>query len=210
MSMTKLFLTVLLAFQAASVQAQPTSPAVAIQPVVDSPEQRQALRSFLACLAEARPRWARQTLSYAYLSDAQARSAATALSGKDSCLRGRDAELTFRTSSVVANLAEHFVRSEIQKANFAEVEAALSAMAPLNASEDFALCVVARDPAAARNLALSDFGSEDETRAVQELAVNLKPCMNKGEQLTVDVQALRALASMALYRGMTTASKTRN
>jgi hypothetical protein len=209
-SMAKLLLTILLAFEAASVQAPPASTAAPIQAFVDLPEQRQALRSLVACLAEARPRWARQTLSYAYLSDAQARSAAAALSGKDSCLRGQDAELTFRTSSVVASLAEHFLRSEILKADFAKVKAALSTMPPLNASEDFALCVVARDPDAARDLALSNFGSEAETQALQQLVLNLKPCINQREQLTVDMQAIRALASIALYRGMTVALNTRN
>lgn len=207
--MAKLFLGLVLAFQAASVQAQPATP-VPIQPVIDTPEQRQVLRSLLSCIAEARPRWARQTLSYAYLSDAQARSAARALAGKDNCLRGQDTEVTFRTSSVVANLAEHFVRSEIGKADFARVRAALSTITPLNASEDFALCVVSRKPAAARDLVLSDFGSEAETRAIQQLRVSLKPCENPGEQLTFDVQALRALASLALYRGTTTALQSRN
>jgi hypothetical protein len=85
-------------------------------PVVDPVEQRQALQSFLSCVAKARPSWARQALSYAYLSKEQARSAAEVLDGNDTCLRGRDAELTFRTSSVVAGLAEHFLRSQMQRA----------------------------------------------------------------------------------------------
>jgi hypothetical protein len=207
--MAKLFVTLLLALQTPSVQAQSGYTAVPIQPVVDTPEQREALRSLLTCLAEARPRWARQTLSYAYLSDAQARSAAAVLGGSDACLRVKEAELTFRTSSVVANLAEHFVRSDIKKADFAQVEDALSTAPPLNASEDFALCVAARDAAAARDLALSNYGSETEAGALRRLAVHLKPCMNKGEQLTVDMQALRALASVALYRGITKASAAR-
>jgi hypothetical protein len=132
------------------------------------------------------------------------------LGGKDSCLRGGDAELTFRTSSVVASLAEHFVRTEFQKVGLAQRKAALLTATPLNNSEDFALCLVAREPAAAMALALSDFGSETETRTLQQLVAHMEPCSNKGEQLTVDVQALRALASIALYRGMTTALKTRN
>ena len=201
---------VLIALQAASVQAAAGSAAVPVQPAVDSPEQRQALRNLLSCVAEARPRWARQTLSHPYLSDAQANSAAAVLGGRDSCLRGEDAELTFRTSSVVANLAEHFVRSDIEKADFAKIEAAVSTIPPLNGSEDFALCVVARNPAAARDLTLSDFGSEAESRAIKQLAANVKPCTIMTEQIEVDEQALRALASIALYRGLTTALKSEN
>jgi hypothetical protein len=62
----------------------------------------------------------------------------------------------------------------------------------------------------ARCRELSNFGSDAEVRASKQLAANFKPCMNKSEQLTVDMQALRALASMALYRGVTTAVKLGN
>lgn len=202
--MAKLHLAALLALSAASVQA-PAAPVV-VQPSVDSAEQRQALRSLTACLAQARPRWARQTLSRPYLSEAQASAAAEALSGRDTCLPANEAEIPFRTSGLVGSLAEHFVRKDLDSSDFNKVAAALATATPLNASEDFALCLAARNPAGARRLALSEPGSGEETEAARQLAAHVAPCTQDGEQLTVDLQSMRALVATALYRGIRTAS----
>lgn len=194
--MAKLVLAALLAAGSASVAAQP-----AVQPNVDSAESRQALRQMSLCIAQARPRWARQLLARPYLSNEQAYDAAEALEGRDSCIRD-DAEITFRTSTIVGSLAEHFVRSEIGGVDFARLSRVLSTMDPRNASEDFALCVAAANPAAARNLALSEFGSPAETQAAAQLGRYVERCTNPGENLTVDLQSLRSLTSSALYRGI--------
>jgi hypothetical protein len=160
------------------------------------------LRALTACLAEQRPRWARRTLSQPYLSSAQARIAAQALSGSDTCVRGAEAEFTFRTSSLVASLAEHYLRAEIGSVDFARLAVALSTLPPLNVSEEFALCVSARNPTAARDLALSEFGSAAEAETGRQLADAVQLCTLERERLTVDLQALRALAATALYRGV--------
>lgn len=193
---------VLLAFLAigASAQAQPT---VRIGPNIDSAEELQTLRNLSACLAEARPRWARQTLAHPYLSDDQAREAAQALRGKDMCVPN-ETEVTFRTSGLVAGLAEHFLKSDIQRADFSRLSGALATITPLNVSEDFALCVAVRDPAAARDLSLSEPGSAAERQAADKLSGQLPPCIQQGEKPAVDLQSLRALISTALYRGVTT------
>lgn len=200
--MAKLYLAALLALDAASVAAQPAAPAPVIQPNVDSPERRQALQHLTVCLAEARPRWARRTLEHPYLSEAQAHAASEALSGQDGCIRGQDVEVTFRTSTMVGSLAEHFVRTEIERVDSARLATALHTLTPLNVSEDFALCVTASNPTAARRLAFSDFGSPAETEAAGRLGTYVARCTGAGESLTVDLQSLRALTSVALYRGI--------
>jgi hypothetical protein len=205
--MSKLLLAALLLSAAMPAQAEPGVP---IQPSVDSPQQRQALQGLLSCLAQARPRWARQMLAYPYLSDTQARMAAEALTGRDTCLRGGELEVTFRTSSMVAGLAEHFLRTDLPKVDFGRVQAALATLPAKNGSEDFAFCVASRDPVAARDLTLSEFGSEAEMRAARQLAAGIGPCTVRGEQLTVDLQALRALVAAALYRGVATALESRS
>jgi len=208
--MVKLYLAALLAIGAAPIQAQPSAPALTIQPSPDSPEQRQALRSLSACLAKARPRWARQTLSLPYLSDAQAYAASQALTGTDTCIGRNGAELTFRTSSMVGSLADHFLRAEIGQVDFASLKSALARMSPLNVSEDFALCVAARNPASARDLVLSEPGSAAETQAIRQFAGYIEICTNESEELTVDLQSLRALISTALYRGVTSIQSASN
>ncbi len=209
--MARLLVAALLAFGAVPALAEPSSTSVPIQPAPDSAAQRQALRSLTACLAQARPRWARQTLAHAYLSEAQASLASQALAGTDNCIRGQEeTDVTFRTSSLVGSLAEHFLATELQRADFERLSRALSTMAPLNVTEDFALCVAARNPAAARDLALSEPGSPAEAQAAGQVAGYVARCTGEGERLTVDLQALRALTSTALYRGVTTVLSANN
>ena len=200
--MVRLLLAALLATAGASTQVQASTPAVTVKPNLDTAEELQRLRNLSACLAESRPRWARQTLSYAYLSDAQAREAAQALSGTDNCVEN-DTEVVFRTSGLIGGLAEYFLRAEIDRADSARLSKALATLAPLNVSEDFALCVAVRNPAAARELALSEPGGAAESRAAERLAGHVPPCIEPGEPATVDLQSLRALMSTALYRGVT-------
>lgn len=202
--MTPFHIFGLLALGAATAQAQPSTAPAGIHPGPDTAEQRQSLRNFVTCLARARPQWARRTLSHPYLSRAQAEAAAEALSGRDTCIRGTDVEVTFRTSSLIGSLAEYYLRAEIGRADQTQLARTLAALTPLNVSEDFALCLAARNPAAARALALSVPGSDDETRAGRQIARSVGPCTAEGERLTVDLQALRALTSVALYRGLTT------
>jgi hypothetical protein len=205
--MPKLVLAALIA--ATAVQAQPAA-AATIRASTDSAEERKALQILTACLAEARPRWARGTLSHPYLSDAQASAAAMALSGTDTCVRSRDgAELTLRTSGMVGSLAEHFLRSELAMADSARVAAKLASLAPLNVSEDFALCVASRNPGAARDLILSEPGSAEEMRSAQQLGLHVEPCTQPGEEMVVELQSLRALVATALYRGVTAVLATR-
>jgi hypothetical protein len=200
--MAKLILAALLAAAAAAAHAQP--PKVTLEPSPDSPQQRKASQKLTACLAEARPRWARSTLSRPYLSDAQASEAAGALRGRDTCVTSRDGvEVTFRTSLMVGSLAEHFLQEDIRRADAARLAEKLSTLSPRNVTEDFALCVTARNPAAARDLALSEPGSAAEEEAARKVFSYVEPCRQEGEALTVDLQALRALVAAALYRGVT-------
>ncbi|HEU0099049.1 MAG TPA: hypothetical protein VFQ67_09770 [Allosphingosinicella sp.] len=196
--MIRLHLMAFLALGAASAQAQPMDP---VQPNTDSESELRTLQKLTACLAQSRPGWARRTLSRPYLSDAQERDAAEALSGRDNCLRaGSELEVTFRTSGLVGSLADHYLRSELPRVEFSGLRRALSTLEPRNSSEDFALCVASRNPAAARDLALSAPGSASEGQIARQFAVHVPACTLAGEKPTVDQQSLRALISTALYR----------
>ena len=189
---------------------QPTAPAPQIQPAPDSPQARRALRSMVMCLADLRPGWARDTLEQPYLSQQQGAAAAAIMSGRDNCLSVHEAEMTFRTSTLVGSIAEYYIRQPTSAANFSRAAANLNRATPKNASEDFALCVATRDPAAARELALSDPGSRSEASSAQRLSAFIPDCTNPGERLTVDLQSLRALSAVAIYRAMQTETASRN
>lgn len=205
--MKKHCLAFLIAISASTAQSQPAAPAISVQPAVDTPEQRQELRKFTVCLAQARPSWARSTLAYPYLSNAQAKAAAEALTGRDNCLGTHEREMTFRTSTLVGALAEHFVRAEMPRTNANRLASALAATSALNVSEDFGLCVASHDVSAATDFALSEPGSAEENKAASKVSAYVASCANPGEKLTVDLQSLRALVANALYRGITAAER---
>lgn len=198
--MARFVFAILIAASAASAQAQSAASATPIKPSVDTVEQREELRDLVGCVAKSNPEWARELLAYPYLSDAQARSAAEIFSGRDNCLRRPEMEMMFRTSSIVSNLAEYFLRTSSASSDLGRLSASLNTQNPLNTSEDFALCVASRAPAAARDLSLSRPGSGEELRAAGQLGRQIQPCVRPGENLTVDLQALRGLMSIALYR----------
>ncbi|HYJ82978.1 MAG TPA: hypothetical protein VEW26_09085 [Allosphingosinicella sp.] len=200
--MIRFHIAALLALGAASVQAQPVE---TVQPNTDSQSELQTLQKLTACLAKSRPAWARRTLSRPYLSNAQERDAAEALAGRDSCISaGGEMEVTFRTSGLVGSLADHYLRSELPQVEFAGLRRALATIEPRNASEDFALCIASRNPAAARDLAMSEPGSAAEGQIARQFAPHVPACSLAGEKPTVDQQSLRALISTALYRATRT------
>ena len=207
--MTRL-ITALLLGAAVSAQAQAADLATPIQPSVDTAQQRQSLRTLMTCVAKSRPNWARQLLAQPYLGEEQTRTAGEALSGKDRCIMKDETEMTFRTSSMVSNLAEFFLGAELPNADLERLSKSLNTIVPLNSSEDFALCIAARDPASARAIALSEPGGNDEQQAADKLAAQVQPCVIKGEQPTVDLQSLRGLMSIALYRAMTNGAVAQN
>jgi len=179
------------------------SPATALlQPPLDTPQERQALRKLTNCVAELRPRWARRMLAYPYLSSDQARVASELVSGHDRCLGAPEVAVAFRNSSVVGFAAEHFIQSDMAGIDPQRVGNALNTVAPKNVSEDFALCLAARDPTAALNLTRSEPGSAGEATAAGQVAMGLAYCSKPGERMTIDVQALRALVATALYRAV--------
>jgi hypothetical protein len=200
--MTRLQRPVLLAASAAILLSTAAN-AAPIEPAADSAAQRKALQALTTCLAEARPRWARQTLALPYLSQPQANVAAEALTGRDNCVAGSDAEVTFRTSSLVGNLAEHFVRADVDKTDSKRLKRGL--IRAYAAQRHRRLCIVRHGPqsgrgAGARHQRARQRRGNDGSAPVRQ---PVEECTNTGEQLKVDVQALRALVSTALYRGIT-------
>ena len=186
----------------AAASAQGTTPAATFEPSADSAADRVAVRTFSKCLAQARPRWARQVLAQPYLSKAQANLLDSIGTGNDSCSGNRSIEITLRHSSLVAGLAEELIKEDLAQVGMKRVATELNRVASRNASEDFALCIVARRSQAAQDLVMSSPGSDVERAAGAQLALGVASCTNPGEAGVVDLQSLRALAATALYRGV--------
>lgn len=173
-----------------------------LQPGTDSTADRVAVRTFSRCLAEARPRWARQVLAQPYLSKGQADLLDSIGTGNDSCSGNRSIAMTLRHSSIIAGIAEQLIKDDLAQVGMKRVSAELNRVSPRNTSEDFALCLVARRSQIAQDLVMSSPGSDAERAASEQLAQGIKPCTNSGEAGIVDLQSLRALAATALYLGV--------
>ena len=65
---------------------------------------------------------------------------------------------------------------------------------------DFAGCVVAADPAGARNLVLAIPGSDDESTALNALRPRFAPCLVKDVTFNTNRETLRAVITESLYR----------
>lgn len=148
--MTRLLLIALLGTVGVPAESKPLPSAIVIEPSVDTPAEQQALRSLTMCLAQVRPGWARGVLEQPYLSSAQASAAAQATSGRDHCQQQPEVEMTFRTSTLVAALAEYYLRSDLPNADSLRLSKALDSLPARNGSEDLGLCLASHNPAAAR------------------------------------------------------------
>jgi hypothetical protein len=206
--MTKSLLVALLGTVAVPAQGQPSSSPAIIEPSTDTPAEQQALRSLTMCLAQIRPHWARGVLDQPYLSAAQASAAAQAVSGRDHCQQQPEVEMTFRTSTLVSALAEYYLRADLPKTDSLRLNQALGSLPARNASEDFGLCLASHNPAAARELALSEPGTSVEANSAQTLGAQVQACSLRGESLKVDLQSLRALVTVALYRAVSSVSRS--
>ncbi|WP_126004133.1 hypothetical protein [Sphingomonas koreensis] len=197
-------LTLAALFVATSISGagQGAAPAPVLQPGADSTADRTATRTFSRCLAQARPRWAREVLAQPYLSKGQTDLLETINSGHDNCSGSKATKIVLRHSSIVAGLAEALINEDLARVGLKRVSVELNRLPSRNASEDFALCVVARRSQAAKDLVTSTPGSDAERIAGQQLALGVKPCTNPGETGVVDLQSLRALAAAAIYRGV--------
>jgi hypothetical protein len=205
--MVKFLLVALLGTVAVPAQSQASSPAVSIEPSADTPAERQVLRNLSMCLAQLRPDWARGVLEHPYLSSAQASAAAVAVSGRDNCQKQPEVEIEFRTSTLVSALAEYFLRADLPRIDSGRIGQALTSVPARNATEDLGLCLASRNFAAARDLALSDPGTSAEASAARGLGAQVTACSLPGESLKVDLQSLRAIVTVALYRAVTSVSK---
>jgi hypothetical protein len=116
--------------------------------------------------------------------------------------------MLFRTSTLVSALAEYYLRAALPNADSLRLNQALTSLPARNASEDFGLCVASHNPAAARDLALSEPGTSVEANSAQALGAQIEPCSRPGESLKIDLQSLRALVTIALYRAVSSVSRS--
>jgi hypothetical protein len=178
---------------------------------VESEDSDTALRvtnTFARCVARQHGRAAEAVVAMSYLSPDQSRAASRLVGGQEDCMGSSGASLSLKPPLLVGGMAEQFVLQRYRNADLApltgmtdEAQAAAGLVARNNA-EDLSLCVIRRDPAAARALIETVPASKEEAAQIQRLLPHLGPCVPAGQSLTLNKPALRALFATGLYRAL--------
>jgi hypothetical protein len=171
-------------------------------------QAQRILYNYGACLAKARRKQVElflATFPFTAKSDRTARKIVS-----DECLR--EGELSFPSETLRGPLYQELYRIDFggnAPANVAsapKLDYALShgqpaAVDPIHANlRTFADCTVRRDPAAARDLVLSNVGSAGESAALQRMMAPMSSCIVQGDTIKMTRPLIRSAVAEVLYR----------
>ena len=135
------------------------------------------LLTYARCVADTRPAYVEKVLGLPFLSPAQQAVLKRPPDGEDYCIGYLPVELEVRgRGQIAAGMAEAVYMRRYGRIGAAAVAAGSAAIKPRNGVEDFALCLVRRNPNAARAL-LDTVPGPNETAAFQTLIPDLGPCL---------------------------------
>jgi hypothetical protein len=159
------------------------------------------LVAYSRCVGYERPQVADSILGLPLLSAEQITAAERKGAGSDKCLGGLPGGLEVSVPPVfLTGLAEgRYLRLERNK-DPVRIVAAGQAAVPQNGWEAFSLCLVRRNPTAARAILDTSARSEGEERAVRALVPEIAPCVPAGQQLKFDRMSVRLYVAWGLYR----------
>lgn len=188
------------------IDAVPLAP---VQP--DTHSQEDAIRlmnQFARCIGHQRRKEARAVLDLPLGSTEQNRAIARMVGGQEECLGDGAAELHFPAPALIGGLAEQLIldlypgADPSSLAGLSDADQQKRGFAPRNLSEDFALCVVRRDPASVRAFIDTQPASPGEDQVVRKLVPQFGPCAVAGQTLKLDKLSIRLMLAFGLYRAL--------
>lgn len=171
------------------------------------------MNQFARCVANQRPRAAIALVSLPYLGTEQSASAVKLVGGEEDCLGIGDRELRFKPPLIVGGLAEQLVLANKNKADLNRLsgltDEALSKSggAPRTVAEDFAQCVVRRDPKSAADIIRTKPTSKEEAAIIKQVTPHLGPCLISGQTISLTKPAVRSSLAVGLYRLLSVVSQ---
>jgi hypothetical protein len=188
------------------IDAVPLAP---VQP--DTHSRDDALRlmnQFARCVGHQRRKDARAVLDLPLGSAEQNHAIARIIGVHEECMGEGGVELHFPGSALVGGLAEQLILDLYPGADvsflagLSDADQQRSGFAPRNLSEDFALCVLRRDPASVRALVDTQPTSPGEAAVVRKLVPQFGPCAVAGQTMTLDKPSVRLMLAFGLYRAL--------
>lgn len=171
-----------------------------------------ATNLFSRCIANQRQRAAERLLDMPLGGSAQTTGIAALIGGQEECIYG-NLKLRFQPGAMIGGMAEGVIALRYKNADVAGLAAITdeqldaAGVAPRTGAEDFATCIVRRDPAGAKALIASEVSSAAEAAQVKRLVPHLGGCLVAGGSVKLNAFSVRTHVAVGLYRLLSNASK---
>jgi hypothetical protein len=171
-----------------------------------------ATNLFSRCIANQRQRAAVRLLDLPLGGKEQTAGIEDLIGGQEDCIYG-NLRLRFQPAAMIGGMAEGLIALRFKGADVAGLAAITdeqldaAGVGPRTGAEDFATCIVRRDPAAAKALIDSEVWSDTEASQIQRLKPHLGGCLVAGSSLKLNAFAVRTHVAVGLYRLLSNAPK---
>ena len=178
---------------------------MAVTDSANDPVVPKVVNQFARCVASNRPAWSDQVLAMQFLSSEQLKAVGKEAGGMHICFSTGQYDLQLHSLSVLGGMAEQRIEAKFASQDVSGLSALTddqlfaSAAAPKTTTEDFALCIVRKDPAAVRRLIKSEPTSAAEAQQVKALVPHLGGCLPKGLNIKLNKQTVRAYSAVGLH-----------
>jgi hypothetical protein len=189
-------LILLFAFTSVCAAAQP---AAAPNPNAATQGAVSLLNAFARCVASTQPRVADRVLAAPFLSEAQNALASEYFKGVAPCMEMASSLKDKPPVGIVGGMAEEVYLSRHGKKQLDAVIANGAAVAPRDAAEDLALCIVRANPQASRAVLDAKPTTPEESTAIAQVVPHLGTCTPAGSTMKVNKSTVRTLVAIGFY-----------
>jgi hypothetical protein len=173
-----------------------------------SGEARRLVRSFAACFARAQATVSQALVRAPFGGDEQIRGTTRALESEQRCLDDPTIRVSLDGRRFVGYLSEYFLTGQLAQddltglVNLPNEQLQPLNLMPRNPTEDFALCVVRRDPQGVRTFVSTNPATDEERGAARALMTHLQGCLPAGSTISLTTGELRGYLAPSLYRAL--------
>jgi len=178
---------------------------MAISDSANDPVVSKVVNRFARCVANSKPQWADRILALQFLSEEQSQAVNKEVSGMSDCFSTWQFDLKMNSLSLLGGFAEQRIAERFGDRDVSRLAAVTdeqlfaSAAAPKTTTDDFATCLVRKNPVAVQRLIASDPVSSAESQLIKSLVPHLSGCLPSGLNIKLNRQTVRAYSAVGLY-----------
>lgn len=178
---------------------------MAISDSANDPVVSKVVNRLARCVANSKPQWADRVLALQFLSEGQTQAVHKEVSGMSDCFSTWQFDLKMNSLSLLGGFAEQRIKERFgdkdvsRLATITDEQLFSSAAAPKTTTDDFATCLVRKNPGAVRQLLASEPVSSAEAQMIKSLVPYLSVCLPSGLSIKLNRQTVRAYSAVGLY-----------